>query len=271
MKIKPFELSSSYHQSMYQYEFSVFTLVNDQDQYEKLLNSFNKAGFNETNSEFCYLDNRDKNAYDGYSGLNKAIHISKGQYIILIHQDVRLEFDNINDLRQKIQEIQAKDHNWAVLGNAGGNNDLGEKFIRISDPANKNLSLGQIPAKVLSLDENFILLKSSSQITFSNDMNGYHFYGTDICQQAVFKGYSCYVIDFHLLHLSSGNKDQSYIDGKKRLIQNYQTKLSPRFLRTTTCRLFLSGSRLFNLLFNQKDLLFILRKTKIYKLLGLKQ
>lgn len=271
MKIKPFDLLSSYHQTMYQYEFSVFTLVNDQDQYEKLLNSFDKAGFNETNSEFCYLDNRTNNAHDGYSGLNKAIHISKGQYIILIHQDVRLKFDNINDLRQKIQEIQAKDNNWAVLGNAGGNNDLGEKFIRISDPANENLSLGQIPAKVYSLDENFILIKSSSQVSFSNDMNGYHFYGTDICQQAIFQGYSCYVIDFHLLHLSSGNKDQSYIDGKKRLIQNYQRKLSPRFLRTTTCRMFLSGSRLLNLLFNQKDLLFILRKTKIYKLLGRNQ
>ena len=111
---------------------SNFDFLKQEDRYKtssftKFL--FNKAGFNKTNSEFCYLDNRDKNAYDGYSGLNKAIHISKGQYIILIHQDVRLEFDNINDLRQKIQEIQAKDHNWAVLGNAGGNNDLGEKFI----------------------------------------------------------------------------------------------------------------------------------------------
>lgn len=230
-----------------------------------------KAGFDATNSEFGYLDNKEENIYDGYSGLNKAIHISKGQYIILIHQDIRLDFNNINDLRQRIKEVESKDRNWAVLGNAGGNNDLGEKFIRISDPANKNLTVGQLPSKVLSLDENFILIKSSTQITLSNDMNGYHFYGTDICQQAFFWGHSCYVIDFHLLHLSSGNKDQRYLDGKQQLIKNYQVKLSPRFLRTTTCRMFLSGSRLLNLLFNQKELLFILRKTKIYKLLGRNQ
>tara|TARA_B110000305_G_scaffold27204_1_gene25153 strand:+ start:187 stop:1011 length:825 start_codon:yes stop_codon:yes gene_type:complete len=268
IKIKPKEISSSYNPEMYQYEFSFCTLVNDQRQYQQLLTSCEKAGFNETNSEFFYLDNQEKNTHDGYTGLNKAIHVSRGKYIILIHQDVRLEFDTINDLKKRIKEIEIKDHNWAVLGNAGGNNDLGKKFIRISDPANKNLSFGNIPAKVHSLDENFMVIKSSSNLAFSNDMHGYHFYGTDLCQQADFRGYSCYVIDFHLLHLSSGNKDLSYFEAKKRFLNNYHRKLSARFLRTTTCRIFLSSSRLLNLLFNQKDFLFLLRKTKIYKLFG---
>ena len=268
MKIKPFEISSSNDSSLYKYEFSFITLVNDKLQYEQLIKSCEIAGFNKINSEFCYLDNINQNAYDGFSGLNKAIHICNGRYIILIHQDVRLEYDNIDILRKRIQEIEKKDHNWAVLDNAGGNSDLGKKFIRITDPANKNLSFGKLPARVHSLDENFLLLKSSSQLGFSNDMNGFHFYGTDICQQSSFRGFSCYVIDFHLFHLSSGNKDLSYFEAKKRFFKCYQSKLSARFLRTTTCRMFLSSSSLLNQLFNQKDILFILRKTKIYKFFG---
>lgn len=271
MPIKPFSISSNKNSDFYDYEFSIFTLVNDKDQYKELLKSFEKAGFNTKNSEFGYLDNILTNSYDGFSGLNRALHIAKGKYIILVHQDVRLKFDGIEILKAKIESIEKRDPKWAVLGNAGGNFDLGKKFIRISDPANKNLKFGSLPAIANSLDENFLLIKSSTQLAFSEDLEGFHFYGTDICQQAIFRGFTCYVIDFHLMHYSSGNKDHHYFNSKKRFIENYGKKLSARFLRTTTTRLYLSGSKFLNLLFNQKDVLFILRKTKIYKLLGLRK
>jgi len=271
MPIKPFSISSKKNSDFYEFEFSIFTLVNDKDQYKELLKSCEKAGFNSRNSEFGYLDNILSNSHDGFSGLNRALHIAKGKYIILVHQDVRLKCDGIEILREKIESIEKRDPNWAILGNAGGNFDLGKKFIRISDPANKNLKFGSLPAKANSLDENFLLIKSSTQLAFSEDLKGFHFYGTDICQQAIFRGFSCYVIDFHLLHYSSGNKDHHYFNSKKNFIENYSKKLSARFLRTTTTRLYLSGSKILNLLFNQKDILFILRKTKIYKLLGLRK
>jgi hypothetical protein len=147
MPIKPFSINSKKNSNLYDYEFSIFTLVNDKDQYKELLTSCEKAGFNTKNSEFGYLDNILTNSYDGFSGLNRALHIAKGKYIILVHQDVRLKFDGIATLREKIESIEKRDPKWAVLGNAGGNFDLGEKFIRISDPANKNLKFGSLPAK----------------------------------------------------------------------------------------------------------------------------
>jgi hypothetical protein len=270
MKINPIDISSSINSKKYDFDFSIFTLVNDSIQYNEFLESCDTAGFTNKNTEFCYLNNKENNLHDGFTGLNKAIHIAKGRYIILAHQDIRLNFDGIEVLKKRIAEMENKDPHWGILGNAGGNFDLGEKFIRISDPNNKNLSFGTFPAVVNSLDENFLVLKSSSLLAFSNDMQGFHFYGTDICQQAIFRGFSCYVIDFHILHLSSGNKNENYFESKQRFINNYQRKLSARFLRTTTTRLYLSGSRFLNFLFNKINILFILRKTKFYKLISLR-
>jgi hypothetical protein len=271
MKINPFNISSISNSVIYDYDFSIFTLVNDLIQYNELLQSCDLAGFNHENTEFCYLNNTEHNLHDGFSGLNRAIHIAKGKYIILVHQDIRFNFDGIEILKKRIKDIEKRDPHWGVLGNAGGNFDLGEKFIRISDPSNDDLSFGAFPAAAHSLDENFIVLKSSSLLAFSNDMNGFHFYGTDICQQAIFRGYSCYVIDFHILHLSSGKKDTNYFESKQRFINNYRRKLSARFLRTTTTRIYLSGSQFLNFLFNKINILFILRKTKLYKLISLRK
>ena len=54
--------------------------------------------------------------------LTKLSTCPRGEYIILIHQDVRLVFDGLKMLKEsKIEEISKIDPSWAVLGNAGGN------------------------------------------------------------------------------------------------------------------------------------------------------
>ena len=138
-----------------------------------------------------------------------------------------------------------------------------KKFIRITDPANKNLKTASLPHRVHSLDENLLILRKSSLVAFSNDLHGFHFYGTDLCQQAESRGYSCYVIDFHLEHLSSGNKGKLFNQAKTRFIEKYQSKLQTRFIRMTTGRICLSGSLVLSKLFNNKHILFMLRKTKL--------
>ena len=248
------------------YEFSIISLVNNWDHYQLMLDSFKKKGFNEENSEFLYLDNLTSNNWDGFSGLNQALYFAKGKYIILSHQDIRLDFDDINDLRVLIKNLDKLDPSWAVLGNAGGSLDLNQKFIRITDPSGYNQSYGSLPAKVETLDENFILIKASSRVGFSNDLKGFHFYGFDLCQQARYRGYSCYAIPFHVKHLSSGVKDDNFYYSKKILINNHRIKCKTRFIRLTTTRICLSTNSIIAQLANQKFILFFLRKTKLYKL-----
>ena len=105
--------------------FSICTLVNDVQSYRNMLNSFLEAGFGYADCEYIYIDNASSTTYDAYEGLNKAISKSRGKFIILCHQDVLLRFDNRADLTQRLNEIEKNMPNWAVAGNAGGGQLLG--------------------------------------------------------------------------------------------------------------------------------------------------
>lgn len=248
-------------------KFSFVTLVNDHSQYVELQNSLIRNGFLPRFCNFIVLDNTNSNIYDGYKGYNSCLNSINSEFVVFVHQDTRFVYDGYQVLVDKIDELNKIDSNWAVAGNAGGNLDLNKKFVRISDPANRNLKKGNLPQLVHSLDENFLLLKKSSNVAFSNDLTGFHFYGTDLCQQAFFRGYTSYVINFHIEHLSSGNKDNSYYDAKRNFIESYRRKMNIRFLRMTTGRMALSGSSLLSSFCNNKHILFLLRKTNFYRLL----
>ena len=74
----------------------------------------------------------------------------------------------------------------------------------------------------MSLDENFIILRKDSAVRFSDDLSGFHLYGTDIVFQAHLQGRSAYVVDFHLEHLGKGEIDQSFVT----CMQAFQRKYS---------------------------------------------
>lgn len=115
--------------------------------------------------------------------------------------------------------------------------------MRITDPHGANQKLGELPAKVESLDENFILLKSSALLGFSVDLSGFHLYGADICLNASARGLSAYVIDFHLRHLSGGNIDESFMRQADAFEQKYRNFFKPRWLKTTCTAIPLTHSK----------------------------
>ena len=248
-------------------EFTFVSLINSPEQYDAHFGTLKEAGFRNGSTNYLYFDNTNENTYDPYKSYNHALSISNSDYVIFVHQDTRFVFDGIDDLRRCLRQLDDLDPNWAVAGNAGGNEDLDKKFIRISDPSNQNLKCGPFPQKVQTLDENFLLIKKSSNAAFSNDLSGFHFYGTDLCQQAFFRGYTSYVIDYHIKHLSSGTKDKTYYDAKSHFINSYKGKLGLRFIRATTGRMSLCGLKIGSIVFNNRHILFILRKTRLYKLL----
>tara|TARA_R110002072_G_scaffold295170_1_gene465903 strand:- start:15407 stop:16243 length:837 start_codon:yes stop_codon:yes gene_type:complete len=240
--------------------FSICTLVNDVQSYRNMLNSFLEAGFGYADCEYIYIDNASSTTYDAYEGLNKAISKSRGKFIILCHQDVLLRFDNRADLTQRLNEIEKNMPNWAVAGNAGGGQLLGNLCIRITDPHGQDVAQGDFPQQVSSLDENFIVLKKSANLGFSNDLSGFHLYGTDICLIAHTRGYECCVIDFHLEHLSPGTCDASFIDSRRRLIDKYRRAFAGRTIQTTCTRFYLSGSWVLSRLVNATPVLKLIRK-----------
>jgi hypothetical protein len=247
-------------------KYSVCSLVSDPEEYSVMVNSYQQAGFTGELCEFLYVDNSQGNKYDAYAGLNKLMAEASGQYLILSHQDVELNYDTEADLNRRITEIDLRDPRWAVLSNAGYA-DLKRPYKRISH-RHETLNVGPFPQPVISVDENFIVLKKAAGLSFSPDLSGFHLYGTDICLVAQQKGYSCYVIDFHLLHKSTGNLNESFFAARQAFIQKYSASLSPRYIRTPCTIMFISGSPLLNELMNKPFMIAIAKFLKKIELRG---
>jgi GT2 family glycosyltransferase len=248
--------------------FSVCTLVTRHDQYQEMLDSFRAGGFTPANSEFIYVDNSQANKYDGYAATNRFLHVARGEYVILCHQDIRLHADKLEALDRRIEELNALDPRWAVLGNAGGVRP-GCLAIRITDPHGENVRNGRFPARVASLDENFMLVRRRANLSVSCDLKGFHFYGTDLCLIAGILGHTCYVVDFHLWHIggeSQPGKPKSqafksdYPLSRTRFIEKYRRAFAPRWIQNTGTTLFVSGSRLLNFIANRRVVLSLARR-----------
>src|SRR4051812_13950206 len=107
------------------YRYSICTLVTDLEEYGQMVDSFIAAGFSRDFCEYRYIDNTATNSFDAYDGYNIFLQNAQGQYIILCHQDILLEFDKVEHLDQRIAEMDQRDKDWGILSNAGGvENDL---------------------------------------------------------------------------------------------------------------------------------------------------
>ena len=239
--------------------YTVCTLVTRQDEYQEMLASFQAAGFTPSNCEFIYVDNSHGNKCDGYTAVNRFLTAARGEYIVLCHQDVRLHDDKIAMLDLRIEELDRLDPHWAVFGNAGGVYP-GRLAIRITDPSGENLRRGSLPARVASLDENFMVVRRRANLSVSSDLTGFHFYGTDLCIIAGILGHGCYVVDFHLWHIGGESqpkksKDQAfrsdYHPARKRFLEKYRRAFAPRWIQNTGTVLFVSGSRILNFIANR--------------------
>lgn len=190
------------------------TLVTNLEEYMEMVASAKLKGFVGDDVEFLYFDNKISNKYDGYSGINKAIKQAKGEYLIFCHQDIVFHDDDRQQFDECLNELEMKDPNWAVVGNAGLQSH-GQGIARITDPNQMNLSAGSFPEQVISVDENFIVINRKHSFCCSSNLFGFHFYGLDLCQNARELGLNTYVINFHLLHKSAGKLDASFYSSKK--------------------------------------------------------
>lgn len=234
--------------------YSICTLVSNKEEYNILIDSFKAAGFEDDFCEFIYVDNSKGNKCDAYEGLNKMITAARGKYIILCHQDVELKFDKIDVLEKRIQEVEALDPNWGIISNAGGLH-LKKSIERVSH-IDHEINEGPFPCKVWSVDENFMLIKKSANLSFSKNMNGFHMYGTDICIIANIIGYNAWVVDFHLFHKSNGNMNESFYRNKKELINKYNKVLRSRYIRSTCTKVYISGSKTLSKIMNTNFMIF---------------
>ncbi len=219
--------------------YSIATLVTDRTQHGELIASLRAGGF-DLDCEYLFIDNSGPHQIGAYAGLNALIETARAPVVILCHQDVRLLTDGRAALDARLAELSARDQSWAVAGNAGGVAP-GRLALRITDPHGSDQYVGDLPERVVSLDENLLIVRRDANVRFSPELDGFHFYGADICLHAARLGRSAYVIDFHLEHLSPGRKGPEFAVALAAFRNRWSRHGVPAWLQTTCALVHLSG------------------------------
>lgn len=232
-------------------QFSFCTLVTRFAEYTEMVESAIQAGFDEDETEYLYFDNTSGNSADGYHGINRALREAKGKYLIFCHQDVLFIHDRRQQLEHCLGLLEQHDPHWAVAGNAGKTRS-GLLRLRISDPHGQDIKMGQLPAEVISLDENFLVINRNQNIACTAALSGFHLYGTDLCQNANRLGLKNYVIDFHLFHKSAGKVDAGYFEVQRRYVQWQSQQKRGHFIWAMCSSFFVSSWPGLNRMFSWK-------------------
>lgn len=187
----------------------IFTFVTDRNNYAEMRRSFRAAGFGA--DLVCFNELHacgNPLAPEPYSTITELIRIRKEPFFILCHQDIRIDQGHgWQQFTAAMETLYSIDPMWGVAGNAGGSNEL-HVVRRITD-SHGDSTADAWPAEVQSLDENFLVIRSGTQLRCSAELYGFHFYATDLCLSARTSGRGCYVIDFHVHHLSGGREMRS--------------------------------------------------------------
>ena len=223
--------------------FHICTIANDFSQYAAMKSSLVEAGFDEEHCRYQVFDNSRSNMHDPYQTINKVMAEAAEPYVIFCHQDVLFDKgDGFSQLVDRLKALDALDPKWAIAGNAGCTAVLGP-IVRINDPTGYQ-NFEQLPEKVYSLDENFLVIRAASNLRCSEVLQGFHLYATDLCLQATRRDLSCYVIDFLITHLSAGNlTGEDFQRSTTRFIQHWNQSFSLCLVRTPCTFFYLSRSR----------------------------
>ncbi|MEQ1944546.1 hypothetical protein ABMA32_19190 [Mesorhizobium sp. VNQ89] len=218
--------------------YTVGTLVTDWALYDKMIQSMRERGFGD-DCEFLTVDNSSGNQADAYTGLNRMLNDARGRTIILCHQDVELVDDGREQLDRCLAELEAIDPAWAIAGNAGCDG-FHVMYLCVSSATDTYRS-PDLPKRVHSLDENFLVIRPEARLSFSRDLAGFHMYGADICTIADILGWNAYVIPFHLAHYGEAKMGEPFRQCEVAFVAKWRRALRHRQLQTTVVHLLLVG------------------------------
>jgi hypothetical protein len=174
---------------------------------------------------------------DGYINVSKAYNVAtrenKADIYIYIHHDVYLPQTFEVELNKAITELNITDSSWGVLGVAGMVPDLTQnKKYGFGNLLDRGLEWGKIvkcgdkfPFQVQTLDE--LILITKGDFIFDENLPN-HFYGADICMQAIKQGRKNYAINTYVHHnseLKHGERPSNFFDSEKYFREKYKDML----------------------------------------------
>lgn len=179
------------------------------------------------------------NPYSAAEALNIGIKRARANIVVLCHQDVLFYENWIDMMFERINEVESKTKKWGVLGTAGisiKDDTIGAVYNlkgRLQWRSTKRVKV----FPVQTVDEHCMIIKKSNGFKFDpHALNGFHFYGPDLCLSAMNRGFVNYGILCPLVHDSSAGSLISGRDEFMRLLKNLAKKWRPKFpiIRTPT-------------------------------------
>jgi glycosyltransferase involved in cell wall biosynthesis len=212
---------------------SIITCVNDFETYDRcVVSSFQQKS---KNVELVPVDNTSCK-WSVPSALNYGFRNAKGQILVFCHQDVRFPTGWLEKMFAQIAIVEKNRRNWGVLGPYGVSMN-GKCVGNVIDPHNSYPSRN-LPIKVQSLDELCLITRRDNGLLFDEELGGFHFYGADLCLQAMAMGMVNFAIDACVEHLSPGPADASFAKIAHKLFDKWRNKDCPLRVITTTCGIF---------------------------------
>lgn len=137
------------------------------------------------------------------SALNAALDSSPGRVVVLPHQDVYLPAGFVDNLVNRLAELERLDPKWAVVGCIGldaSGTVRGETWSsgmgrRVGAPLDA-------PAEVVTLDELILVVRADSGVRFDPGLPGFHLYATDLVVAAADRGLRSYAVPMAVVHHS---------------------------------------------------------------------
>lgn len=132
---------------------------------------------------------------------NRALEVAEGRICIFAHQDVYLPAGWLDRAVAVLNDLTALHPEWMVAGPYGVT-DHGQHVGRVWDVAMKRElgSSGFGPTPVASLDELLLVLRRDRSFRFDEQLEHFHFYGTDLVQSARALGASAWAIEMPVVH-----------------------------------------------------------------------
>lgn len=136
---------------------------------------------------------------------NEALDRASTDVVVFAHQDVYLPEGWLAKLQQALEWLSDHDPNWAVAGVWGVNRAGGRAGNVYCTGLGCALGKsGELPVAVRTLDELLLIVRKSSGVRFDGRLQGYHFYGTDLCLEAERQQKTCYALSVFCVHNTNG-------------------------------------------------------------------
>lgn len=216
-------------------QISFVSCVNDFDIYKSCVTASVLNQHKNVATELIPIDNTSSNL-SAAAALNRGLNDAKGNIVVFCHQDVIFPSYWLAKLVDQIPIVERKCKNWGVLGTYGVALN-GSYAGHVVDPHGHRRQ-GSLPRMVQSLDEHCLIIRKDSGLHFDEGLGGFHFYGADLCLQAMVKGLPNFAIDACVQHLSGGKVDDSFYDLAKKLSGKWRHKKCPLAVIQTTCGIF---------------------------------